>query len=70
MSGALDDEDKRIEAVTMEAHAISKGFQRKILFESRSSSTLKKPDIFAPYFSGCWRQERNHYFRTVSYVAS
>lgn len=29
MSGGLDDEDKRIEAVTMEAHAISKGFQGK-----------------------------------------
>jgi vancomycin permeability regulator SanA len=41
MSGGLDDEDKRIESVTMEAHAISKGFQGKILLESRSSSTLE-----------------------------
>ena len=41
MSGGLDYEDDRIEAVTMEAHARSKGFQGGILLESRSSSTLE-----------------------------
>lgn len=41
MSGGLDYEDERIEAVTMEANARSKGFQGEILLESRSSSTLE-----------------------------
>ena len=41
MSGGLDYEDKRIEALTMEAHARDKGFKGKILLESHSSSTLE-----------------------------
>ena len=48
MSGGLDDEDNRIEAVTMEAHARSKGFQGQILLESRSSSTLENLTFSRP----------------------
>jgi len=48
MSGGLDYEDKRIEALTMEAHARSKGFQGKILLESRSSSTLENLTFSRP----------------------
>jgi len=48
MSGGLDYEDKRIEALTMEAHARSRGFQRKILLESRSSSTLENLTFSRP----------------------
>lgn len=48
MSGGLDDEDKRIEAVTMEAHAISKGFQGEIFLESRSSSTIENLTFLRP----------------------
>jgi hypothetical protein len=40
MSGGLDDEDKRIEAWTMEAHARSKGFQGKILLEQATAHSL------------------------------
>ncbi|HOY69968.1 MAG TPA: YdcF family protein [Methylotenera sp.] len=39
MSGGVDVEDGRIEAVTMEAHAKKIGFNGAILLESRSSST-------------------------------
>lgn len=39
MSGGVDVEDGRIEAVTMEAHAKKNGFNGSILLESRSSST-------------------------------
>lgn len=48
MSGGLDYEDKRIEAVTMESHARSKGFQGEILLESRSSSTLENLTLSRP----------------------
>jgi uncharacterized SAM-binding protein YcdF (DUF218 family) len=48
MSGGLDYEDERIEAVTMEAHARSKGFQGEILLESRSSSTLENLTFSSP----------------------
>ena len=48
MSGGLDYEDERIEAVTMEAHARSKGFQGRILLESRSSSTLENLKFSRP----------------------
>lgn len=48
MSGGLDDEDNRIEAMAMEAHARSKGFQGKILLESRSSSTLENLTFSRP----------------------
>lgn len=48
MSGGVDDEDKRIEAVTMETYARSKGFQGKILLESRSSSTLENLTFSRP----------------------
>jgi len=48
MSGGLDYEDERIEAVTMEAHARNKGFQGEILLESRSSSTLENLTFSRP----------------------
>ena len=48
MSGGLDYEDKRIEAVTMESHARSKDFQGEILLESRSSSTLENLTLSRP----------------------
>ena len=48
MSGGLDYEDERIEAVTMEANARSKGFQGEILLESRSSSTLENLTFSRP----------------------
>jgi len=48
MSGGLDEEDNRIEAVTMETHARGKGYQGKILLESRSSSTLENLTFSRP----------------------
>jgi uncharacterized SAM-binding protein YcdF (DUF218 family) len=48
MSGGLDDENKRIEAVDMEAHARSKEFQGKILLEPHSSSTLENLTFSRP----------------------
>ncbi len=39
MTGGVDVEDGRIEALTMETHAKKLGFSGKILLESRSSST-------------------------------
>ena len=48
MSGGLDYEDERIEALTMESHARSKGTQGEILLESRSSSTLENLTFSLP----------------------
>jgi uncharacterized SAM-binding protein YcdF (DUF218 family) len=48
MSGGLDYEDERIEAVTMEAYARNKGFQGKILLEPRSGSTLENLTFSRP----------------------
>ncbi|MDI1361477.1 YdcF family protein [Methylotenera sp.] len=48
MTGGLDYEDQRIEAVTMEAHARNKGFGGEILLESRSSSTLENLTFSRP----------------------
>ena len=41
MTGGVDVEDGRIEALTMETHAKRLGFSGQILLESRSSSTLE-----------------------------
>jgi len=41
MSGGLDHEDKKIEALTMEAYARNQGFKGTILLESQSNSTLE-----------------------------
>ncbi|MDI1299556.1 YdcF family protein [Methylotenera sp.] len=48
MSGGLDYEDNRIEALTMETHARNKGFQGRTLLESRSSSTLENLTFSLP----------------------
>ncbi len=52
MSGGLDYEDNRIEALTMQAHARNKGFQGEILLESRSSSTLENLTFSRPILEG------------------
>lgn len=48
MSGGLDIEDNRIEAVTMESYAKNQGFQGPVFLESRSSSTMENLKFSRP----------------------
>jgi uncharacterized SAM-binding protein YcdF (DUF218 family) len=69
MSDGLDNKDKRIEALAMEEHARSKGYQGKILLELQSSSTLENLIFSRPILNVCWHQEYHHHFRSISYLA-
>ena len=48
MSGGRDNEDYRIEAEVMTAYAKSRGYQGRILLESRSGSTQQNLEFSAP----------------------